>query len=214
MATAFEARLQEQVVQLKVSWETYETLAAGIDEDSHTLLSYDGETLELRSPHTEHEAYKTLIDLLLGIVMAEWDINLYGTGSTTLKAKPIGAEPDTSYYSANAAKVGGFKQIDLGSRPPPDLVVEIDLSRGRMDKLRLYAELSIPEYWRLNHEGLQAFTLIDRAYAPIDVSRVVVGLPMGELERFLERRLEPDRRTVCKDWQAWLRTNQHLHHST
>jgi Uma2 family endonuclease len=210
MTTAFRAQTQEQVVHLKVSWETYETLTADIDKDSHTLLSYDGETLELMSPHTEHEAYKTLIDLLLGIVMAEWGINLYGTGSTTLKAKPMGAEPDTSYYSANAAKIGGLKQIDLGSSPPPDLVVEIDLSRGRMDKLRLYAELRIPEYWRVDHEGLQAFSLVDGAYTLIDVSRVVGGLPLSEFARFLERRLEPDRRAICKDWQAWLRTNEHL----
>jgi len=53
--------------------------------------------------------------------------------------------------------------------------------------------------------------LIDGVYAAIEVSVVVPGLPIRELARFLERRLEPDRRVVYKDWQAWLRENRHLH---
>ncbi len=213
MAIAIEPGLQEQVVHLKVSWETYETLAAGIGEDSHTLLSYDGETLELMSPHTDHEAYKTLIGALLDILVIEWDFNLYNTGSSTLEVKPVGAEPDTSYYIQNAIKVGGLKKIDLRTSPPPDLVVEIDMSHSRMDKLNLYATIGVPEFWRLDREGLQAFALIDGVYAAIDVSAVIVGLPMNELARFLERRLEPDRRAVYKDWQAWLRANLHLYRS-
>jgi len=149
MAIAIESEPQEQVIHLKVSWRTYETLAAGMSEDSHTLLAYNGETLELMSPHTDHEAYKSLVDLLLGALMAEWDANLYNTGSSTLKAEPLGAEPDTSYYTTNANKVGGLKKIDLRISPPPDLVVEIDMSYRRMDKLDLYAKLGVPEFWRL-----------------------------------------------------------------
>jgi hypothetical protein len=49
-----------------------------------------------------------------------------------------------------------------------------------------------------------AFTLRG-VYAAIDISIVIAGLPISELGRFLERRLEPDRRAICKDWQAWLR---------
>jgi Uma2 family endonuclease len=211
LAIASEAGLQEQVVHLTVSWETYETLAAGISEDSHTLLSYDGESLELMSPNTEHEAYKSLIDALLALLVIEWDVNLYATGSTTLKAKPMGAEPDTSYYAENAIKVGGIKRIDLRTSPPPDLVVEIDLSRSRMDKRKLYGTLGVPEFWRLDRDGLQAFTLRDGAYTETGASVVIPGLPIGELARFLERRLEPDRRALYHDWQAWLRANRQLH---
>jgi Uma2 family endonuclease len=211
MSIAIERGLTEQVVHLRVSWETYAALAAGIGEDSHALLSYDGQTLELMSPHTDHEAYKTLIDALLDILVIEWDLNIYNTGSTTLEAKPVGAEPDSSYYIKNAAKVGGLKKIDLNTSPPPDLVVEIDMSHSRMDKLDLYAAIGVPEFWRLRRDGLEAFSLTDGVYTAIEASVVVDGLPMNELARFLERRLESDRRAVYKDWQAWLRANLHLH---
>ncbi len=60
--------------------------------------------------------------------MFEWDVNLYNTGSSTLKATPLGAEPNSSFYSENADKAGGLRTIDLKLNPPPDLIVEIDMS--------------------------------------------------------------------------------------
>ena len=150
MATTIAPEAHEHVVHLKVSWATYETLVADTGDDRHALLSYDGETLELMAPHADHEAHKTLVEALLDILVIEWDFNLYGTGSTTIKAEPVGAEPDTSYYIGNAINVGYLAKIELGTNPPPDLVVEIDMSRSRMDKFALYATIGVPEFWRID----------------------------------------------------------------
>jgi hypothetical protein len=49
------------------------------------------------------------------------------------------------------------------------------------------------------------------SYAPIDVSVIINGLPLRELERFLRRRSEPDRRALYREWQSWLRANRALH---
>jgi hypothetical protein len=114
---------------------------------------------------------------------------------------------------ANATNVGFLDKIDPGTSPPPDLVVEIDMSRSRMDKFALYSTIGVPEFWRIDREGLRAFTVTDGVYAAIDVGIVIPGLPISELGRFLERRLEPDRRAIYKDWQAWLREHRHLQSS-
>ncbi len=211
MSIAIETVPAEAVIHLNVSWETYEALVAGIGEENHTLLSYDGETLELMAPYAGHESYKTLLEALLAYLVTEWDLNLHSTGSMTLKAKPVGAEPDTSYYNENAGKVVGLDRIDLRVSPPPDLVVEIDLSRSRTDKLRLYAAMNVPEFWRLDRESLRGFTLSGGSYVPIEVSVIIDGLPLRELERFLRRRSEPDRRALYQEWQSWLRANRDLH---
>jgi Uma2 family endonuclease len=213
MAAAVGAQAQEQIVHLRVSWATYEALASGIGEDSRTLLVYDGKILELMSPTTDHEAYAKLIDALLTMVVTEWNANLYNTGSATLKAEPVGAEPDTSYYAQNAERVDGLAKIDFRTSPPPDLVVEVDLSHRRMDKLELYSKLGVPEFWRFGREGLQGFALVEGANRQIEVSGVVNGLPLAQVATFLERRLESDRRAVYRDWQSWLRENRHLHRS-
>ena len=98
------------------------------------------------SPLNDHEAYTALLDQVLTTVMSGWDVNLYCTRSATLKAKPLGAEPDTSYYIQHAGSVDDLKAIDLRTSPPPDLVVEVDMSNRRMDKVALYARLGVPEF--------------------------------------------------------------------
>ncbi len=199
MATAVEAGPQERLVFLKVSWATYEAIVFDLDgRTSGARLAYDGETLELMAPLNDHEAYVSLLDLLLGALMLEWEINLYCTPSSTLKAEPVGAEPDTSYYIEHAGQVG----------PPPDLVVEVDISHQRMDKLALYAQFGVPEFWRYGRAGLEAFALRDNVYHEIAVSTVIPGLPLAALGAFLVRRLEANRRQVLKDWQTWLRANR------
>jgi Uma2 family endonuclease len=208
MALSIAPDLGEQVVFVAASWQTYEALVAGMGDEGHTRLAFDGETLELMSPSSDHENYASLIDAMLTVVLLEWDLNLIGVGSMTLKAEPVGAEPDTSYYIASVARVEGFEKIDLRTSPPPDLVVEVDISRRRMDKFELYATLGVPEFWRYGRKGLEAFALSNGAYVEIGTSKVIPGLPMAVLASFLERRREDDRRVLLKDWQAWLRANR------
>ncbi len=207
MATAAKPHLEENVVFLAVTWDTYEAILTDLGDDSRTRLAYDGRTLELMSPFREHEVDTRFLDLLLGAVMEEWDINLDCVGFMTLKAKPVGAEPDTSYYIEHAYDVAGLKEIDLRTSPPPDLVVEFDLSRRRMDKFKIYARLGVPEFWRYGRHGLQAFALRAGEYHEIAASEVIPGLPMAPLASFLERHSEPDKRPILKDWRAWLRAN-------
>jgi len=209
LALAAGPQLGENVVFLSVSWDTYEAILADLGDDSHTRLAYDGQTLELMSPYREHEIDTRFLDALLVLVMEEWDINLECVGSMTLKAKPVGAEPDTSYYIEHAAEVAGLKEVDLRTSPPPDLFVEFDLSRQRMEKFQIYARLGVPEFWRYGRRGLQAFTLRAGEYHEIAASEVIPGLPMAALASFLERHSEPDKRPILKDWRAWLRANLH-----
>ena len=39
-------------------------------------------------------------------------------------------------------------RIDLKADPPPDLVIEIDITHPSLNKLPIFAGLSIPEIWR------------------------------------------------------------------
>ena len=49
----------------------------------------------------------------------------------------------SSAYIQNYALVAG-KTINLEQDPPPDLVVEIDITHTDINKLELYASLGIP----------------------------------------------------------------------
>lgn len=59
------------------------------------------------------------------------DLDMTGTAHTTFKREDVeGGEPDESFYfSNNAERVRGKEDIDLDAGdPPPDLVVEVDLT--------------------------------------------------------------------------------------
>ncbi len=201
----------DQIIHLRVSWEAYKALSASIGDDSSPRLVYDGETLEIMSPGSRHERIAARIAYLLSSVVSEWDFNIESTRSTTFEAQPHGFEGDDSYYIASAPKVQNWDNISLATDPPPDLVIEIDISKRRFNKKTLYANIGIPEFWRYDDiAGLEAFSLIGDAYIAIDVSRVIPGLPIAEIAKRIAHKA--DRLTIVKEWQQWLRDNRSLHH--
>ncbi|MBA3471900.1 MAG: Uma2 family endonuclease [Rubrobacter sp.] len=78
----------------------------------------------------------------------ELDIDVVGAGSTTFNREDLsrGFEPDASFYfSENATKVRGKRRISLDAGdPPPDLVVEVDVTSPSASKLTAYATLEWP----------------------------------------------------------------------
>jgi len=78
------------------------------------------------------------------------NLEIYPTGSTTFKRlnQARGAEPDSSFYIQNAARIRGKREIDLTQDPPPDLVVEIDITSSSLNRFQIYATLGVPELWR------------------------------------------------------------------
>ncbi|MEW6635711.1 MAG: Uma2 family endonuclease [Actinomycetota bacterium] len=151
---ALQAPAEQRILLENVSWETYERLVAERQERPAPRFFYDRGVLELVSPSSEHEAIGHIIAALIVELAVEVGIDVWGAGSTTYRSEDLkaGFEPDGSFYFAqNAQKVRGKKRIELGADPPPDLVVEVDITSFSMNKLPIYARLGIPEVWR--HDG-------------------------------------------------------------
>jgi Uma2 family endonuclease len=43
----------------------------------------------------------------------------------------------------------GKTELDLRTDPPPDLVLEVDVSRSSLNRLGIYAALKVAEVWML-----------------------------------------------------------------
>ncbi len=80
--------------------------------------------------------------------------------STTLKIpnSKIGAEPDKCYYIQNEPAVRR-KTVDLALDPPPDLILEVDITHTDINKKQLYQEMKVPEFWRYNGRSLTIYVL-------------------------------------------------------
>ena len=117
-----------------VSWRRYESLLRQF-ADRHLFLTYYRGTLEMMSPSFPHDRYSRLIFQLIHALARHKRLPIVSAGSTTLRRKrvKVGIEADEAFYIKNVDAVLGLEEIDLTIHPPPDLAVEIEVSR-RMGK--------------------------------------------------------------------------------
>ena len=199
---------KENVVVLNVGFDVYTTIVAQTGNGRGPRAAYDGEYLELMSPSTEHERCKLLFDTLIIQLGIEWELNIEPTGSATLIVKPRGAEPDSSFYVNNDAFRLTTAILDLGVDPPPDIVIEIDLSHSRIDKQAIYGAIGVPEFWRFDGKTLRGFELVGSAYVEVARSAKLKGLPIETLATFVDQRSTTRRPELIAAWQSWLRANR------
>jgi Uma2 family endonuclease len=125
--------------------------------------------LEVMTISSDHEYFKSLIGNLISRLAEEHDIPIASFGSTTFRKKALerGLEPDECYYVANERRVRGKRRLDLRRDPPPDLIVEIDVSYRHVDREAIYAAMGVPEMWRFDGKRLRAFRLVDGGWRAI-----------------------------------------------
>ena len=191
---------EQRVVLRNVSWETYESLLADHESSSAPRFTYDRGEMEIVSPSPEHEAYNRSIALLVESAAEELGIDVYDLGSTTFRFEDLerGFEPDSCFYIQNEEQVRGKDRIDLTVDPPPDLVIEVDITSPSINKLPIYARLGIPEVWRYDGEELNILRLGDNGYVEVSESAALPGLKSTVLAGLIEQS-KSLRRTV------WLR---------
>jgi Uma2 family endonuclease len=182
-------------------------LLADHQDRSAPRFTYDRGTLEIMSPLPEHEECNRAIALLVEVIAEEWDLDLRNLGSTTFRREDLarGFEPDSCFYLQNAHQIRGKKLLDLTADPPPDLVIEIDITHSSLDKLSLYEALGIPEIWRYDAASLRILSLGDEGYREGEES---VALP-GVTPRLLIDRVRQSQTMPRREWlrrvRAWAR---------
>jgi Uma2 family endonuclease len=138
---------EQRVVLRNVSWETYLRILADHVDASSPRFTFDRGDLEIISPSAEHERYNLRIADFLGVLCEDLNIDTEALGSTTFKREEPerGFETDSCFYVKNSERVRHKKEIDLAVDPPPDLVIEIEITSPAINKLGLYAEFGVPE---------------------------------------------------------------------
>jgi Uma2 family endonuclease len=209
MATVL--RVPEQRVLLdNISWDLYEDILAAHRDRSVPRFTYDRGQLEIMSPSAEHEQVKETLTLLVNIVAEETQVNVEGFGSTTFRRQDIarGFEPDACFYIENLVHIKGKTELDLQIDPPPDLVIEIDITRTSIDKFVILAQVGVPEVWRYNGNALSIFRLQREAYIEQEESMVLRGITAADISRFLNQSLTLERLAWLRHVRAWIRTRQ------
>lgn len=178
---------EKRVTLSHLNWAAYRQIAAALGENRAAHLIYDRGQLEITMPPEDHETASEWIALFIRLWVTLSGLNLKTLGSTTLDRPDLdrGAEPDKAFYIQNQPRVVG-KRVDLAIDPPPDLVLEVDITHTDIDKNRLYASLGISELWRYNGQTLRLFRLQAGDFIEVDTSPTFPLLQKEDLYRFLQ----------------------------
>ena len=198
-------REPDQTVILRgIHWETYERLIADNQESSGARLNFDCGTLEIVSPSSEHEQLKETITLLFQLMASELEIDVVAAGSTTFRRKDLrkGFEPDASFYIRNAQAVRKRPQIDLRRDPPPDVVVEIEITSPAINKLSIFAAAAVPEVWLYRDDRVEILALESKTYQKKMESSFLPGVTDEVLTSFVRS----SRTMTSVEWIKAVRT--------
>jgi Uma2 family endonuclease len=160
----------------------------------------------MMTPSQAHESNSSLIGQFITILTEEFNLNLKTLASTTLKRPDLrsGAEPDQCYYIANEPLVRG-KMVDLATAPPPDLIVEGDMTHTDINKNALYAEMGVPECWRYNGQQLRIYQLQDGQYQEVETSPTFSKVAKERLYEFLSECAQQGETQAKRNLREWIR---------
>ena len=197
----------QRIVLHGVSWATYDRLLADFANRHTAHFTYDRGTLEIRVLSFKHERFNRIIASLFETLAVEMSIDFENAGSTTFKREDLahGLEPDSCFYIQQAARIRGKEEIDLTADPPPDFVVEIDISHGSLDKFPIYAAAGVPEIWRYDGTRLAIFRRTDGPYGEYEESAVLPRVTSQALSGFIEQSKSLARAVWLQQVRKWAR---------
>lgn len=177
----------EKHIYYGVSWDTYVQLLDELGDESKIRLTFNRGVLEIMSPKRLHEQITRLVDMVVTLLAFELGLNVDNCGTMTLRLESAqhGGEPDSCFYIANEAAVRGVEEIKLQIHPPPDIVLEVDITSPSLDKFGLYLAVRIPEVWRYDGAHMNFYKLGAEQYEETSNSLSFSHLTAAMLESYL-----------------------------
>lgn len=140
---------EQRVVLRGLSWEAYLQILDALPQARGSRLIYDDGVLEITVPLEAHEFSGRLIECFIRTLVELMGMRMKTMGSTTMNYPHLkkGAEPDNAYYIQNQPLVKG-REVDFSQDPPPDLVVEVDITRTDIAKNQYWSARVLAVQWQ------------------------------------------------------------------
>ncbi len=176
-----------------ISWAGYLQLLDEVGNDGPRMAYLDG-MVKLIAPDFLHEDWTFTIGRMISDLLVGLGIPARALRSSTFTRASVakGIEADECFYLTKLEQLRGHKKGNLDILPPPDLMLEVEITSPLINKLKLYSGLGVPELWR--HDGRQLTILLlqtDGSYQPSEQSRAFPFLPIAAFHDQLAR-FDPD----------------------
>jgi Uma2 family endonuclease len=198
---------EHRIVIREVGWQGYQSLLKMVG-DQPVRLTYDRGDVELMSPLHKHERRRSLFGQMVRILAAEFNVPVMPMGSATWDREDLekALEADESFYLGDLQRIRDPDEIDLEIDPPPDLAIEIEITRSALDRLGIYGALRVPEIWRFNGRHLKVLLLQDDgSYRQSASSAAFPDVPMAQIERFGTMEGLRDENEWARNFREWVR---------
>jgi len=210
MPTSTRSSAYQPAVLHGIDWDTYTRLLRAFDARHRFRLTYDRGTLEIMSPRWDHERPAYLLGRFVDVLTEELDLPCEPGRTVTLRRrrKQRGLEPDNCYWIGSADRITGKKKLDLRVDPPPDLAIEVDVTKTSVDRMSVYAALRIPEVWRLTAGKVTFHVLKAGVYHIRSKSVCFPGLSSARVTAFINQLGSVGTPVIVRQFRAWVR--EHL----
>ncbi|UKO96436.1 Uma2 family endonuclease [Nostoc sp. UHCC 0870] len=186
---------EEKLVTLKdVSWEQFKGIESHLLGNRSVRLSYLSGVLEIMSPIGEkHEKVKSTVGLLLEAYMRVLGIRFYRRGGFTLEEQGYASgTPDESY------SIGKEREV-------PDIVIEVIVTSGTIDRKELFKPKKVPEVWFWKSNTIKIFRLTESdEYKEVDKSGFFPDLDPALLLHYINM---PDQYDAVAEFEQTMRNS-------
>lgn len=198
-------RVRSGVILHGVSWRTYQSLLLELEGQPGHRLVFDHSTLEIVNPLPSHEKQKKILARFVELITETLEVEVVSLGSTTWSRQDLlkGVEPDECYYIQHESVMRGKQEINLTQDPPPDLVIEIDITSPSDRRLSIYAALGVPEVWQFDGVTLSILNLSQGDYEYVDRSSAIAVLTRVEIQSWINQANNMPETQWAKAVRAW-----------
>jgi Uma2 family endonuclease len=201
---------EQRMLLTDLTWDFYKRFCDELGERPIRLTFSDG-CLEIMITKSRHEYYKKLLAKLVENIVLEMNIPVRSGGSMTFQRDDLqkGFEHDECWWIAREREVRGKDEFDFHEDPPPDLAIEVEISSGVMNRMKVFAALRVPEVWRFDGNKLRFCVLQpDGTYGDQPASLSFPFLKPEHLRPFLSLTDEVDETTRIRSFIEWFRKGQ------
>ncbi len=146
------------VVRLPGTWQEYQILCDRRGEGSIPRIKYRSGEVLLMSPLPKHGRDAHLIAAIITTLLDSQEREYDAFTPVTMQLpEESGIEPDYCFYIDHWPAVSGKERIDWRNDPPPDLVLEIDVTS--YSDVRDYLPYRVPEVWLFRQQQLLIYQL-------------------------------------------------------
>lgn len=192
------------VVRMSATWEEYQVLSLQRGDGSIPRIKYRNGEVLLISPMPKHGRDAHLLGQIVSVLLDHLGKEYDAFMPVTMELpEESGIEPDCCFYIDNWQAASGKARINWRADPPPDLVIEIDVTT--YTAAEDYLAYRVPEVWLLKRDALMIYHLQGADYELHTESRYFPQVAIGEIvTQVLQRAYDRNTSTAIRELRQQL----------